>query len=65
MADGKLKSRFAASEGNRGTATGNVKGSEEPVIRPLDDDGKKAARLLGFKEDEYAKMVHESGVGYV
>jgi hypothetical protein len=65
MQDGKLKSRFAAAEGNRGTATGNVKGSEEPAIRPLDDDGKKAAKLLGFKEEDYAKMLHEEGVGYV
>jgi hypothetical protein len=65
MADGKLKSRFASSEGNRGTSTGNIKGTEEPVIRPLDDDGKKAARILGFKEEEYAKMLHDEGVGYV
>ena len=63
--EGKLKSRFASSEGNRGTATGNIKGSEEPAIRPLDDEGKKAAKLLGFKEDDYAKMLHEEGVGYV
>ena len=63
--EGKLKSRFASSEGNRGTATGNLKGSDEPAIRPLDDEGKKAAKLLGFKEDDYAKMLHEEGVGYV
>jgi len=63
--DGKLKSRFAAAESARGTATGNLKGSEESVVKPLDDDGKKAARLLGFKDDDYAKMLHEEGVGYV
>jgi Arc/MetJ-type ribon-helix-helix transcriptional regulator len=65
MADGKLKSRFATSEGNRGTATGNIKGTEEPVVKPLDEDGRKAARILGFKDDDYAKMLHEEGVGYV
>jgi hypothetical protein len=65
MADGKLKSRFATAEGNRGTSTGNVKGIEEPVIKPLDEDGKKVARILGFKDEEYAKMLHEEGVGYV
>jgi len=63
--DGKLKSRFAAAESTRGTATGNMKGSEESAVKPLDDDGKKAARLLGFKDDDYAKMLHEEGVGYV
>lgn len=65
MADGKLKSRFAASEGNRGTASGNIKGTEEPAIKPLDEDGRKAAKILGFKEEDYAKMLHEEGVGYV
>jgi hypothetical protein len=66
IAEGKLKSRFASSEGNRGT-NGNVSTTttEADKVKALDDDGKRVAKMLGFSEEEYAKMLHEEGVGYV
>ena len=64
IAEGKLKSRFASAESSRG-GTGNTGGKAEDQIKPLDEDGKKAAKLLGYKEDEYAKMLHEEGIGAV
>jgi hypothetical protein len=64
--EGKLKSRFASTEGNRGTSTGNVSGThEDDNPKPLDDDGKKIAKMLGFTDEEYARMLKEEGVGYV
>lgn len=63
--EGKLKTRFASSEGNRGTSTGNTGSKEDQGPRRLSDDEKKVARVLGFKEDEYGKMLDEEGVGSV
>lgn len=65
LAEGKLKSRFASSEGNRGTATGNAGGKTEDTIKPLDADGQKVARMLGYDDAAYAKMLHEEGIGAV
>lgn len=66
LADGKLKSRFAASDTGARTSTGKTPGSDEPeALRPMTDDDKKAARVLGFSEAEYQKMLKEEGVGYV
>lgn len=66
LTEGKLKSRFAGAESTRGATAGKTGPSaEEDHVRPLDDDGKRIAKMLGFKEDEYAKMLHDEGVGMV
>lgn len=65
IAEGTLKTRFATSEGSRGV-TGSVKGSEsERGPRRMNDDEKKVARILGFDETSYGKMLDEEGVGSV
>jgi hypothetical protein len=64
LTEGKLKTRFASAESDRGSQgkTGN-QGTKEP--RKLSEDEAKAARILGFKDDVYSKMLEEEGVGYV
>jgi len=64
ISEGKLKSRFASSEGDRGSQ-GKSKESEAKQPRKMSEDDKKAARILGFDEEAYGKMLEEEGVGYV
>lgn len=64
--EGKLKSRFATS-GNGGKnngKTGAGEGGADDALE-INDDIRKAARIMGMKPEEYAKMVQEAGVGYV
>lgn len=66
LSEGKLKTRFASSDTGSRTSTGKVPGSEDSeALRPMTDDDKKAAKILGFSEAEYQKMLKEEGVGYV
>lgn len=66
LSDGKLKNRFAASDTGDRTTTGRVTSGTDPEeLRPMSDDDRKAARILGFDEKEYQKMLKEEGVGYV
>ena len=69
--DGKIKTRFAgADSGSRGTSSGaagsGANDEAEDRRRGLASDPNvvRAAKLLGFKPDEYAKMLDEEGVGY-
>ena len=69
ISEGKLKSRFASSEGSRGS-NGDLSSKKlEDQVKPLDEEGKKAARILGYdtpeKQAQYAKMLHEEGIGAV
>ena len=64
--EGKIKTRFAASSGgsvSKGEA-GDT-GADDKKNLKLSDEAKKAARLLGFDEDTYKKMLDEDGVAYV
>jgi len=65
LSEGKLKSRFATSEGERGSQgkAGEKQDAKQP--RKMSEDDKKAARMLGFDEEAYGKMLEEEGVGYV
>lgn len=65
LLDGKLKSRFAGAEGNRGTDGGNLGGKPGGGARVVLDDEKRAADLLGFDHAEYAKMLDAEGIGNV
>lgn len=65
LLDGKLKSRYAGAEGNRGTDGGNLSGKPGGGPRVVLDDEKKAADLLGFDHATYAKMLDEEGIGNV
>jgi hypothetical protein len=64
--EGKIKTRFAASSGgsvSKGEA-GDT-GADDKKNLKLSDEAKKAARLLGFDEETYKKMLDEDGVAYV
>lgn len=65
--EGKLKSRFAASSGSRGTSSTSAGGgkSEENEKLEINDDIRRAARITGMEPEAYAKMLYEQGVGYV
>jgi hypothetical protein len=65
--EGKIKTRFAAGEGSRGTSSGAAGGTGTDAHEPikLTDDIRKAAKLLGFKPEEYVKILDDEGVGYV
>lgn len=65
LLDGKLKSRYAGAEGNRGTDGGNLSGKPGGGARVVLDDEKKAAALLGFDANDYAKMLDAEGIGNV
>ena len=66
LSEGKLKSRFATSDTGSRTSTGKTPSeADAESLRPMTDDDKKAARILGFSEQEYQKMLKEEGVGYV
>lgn len=71
--EGKIKNRWAGEgSGGRGTSSGSAgsgaSGGETET--PFDSLGQKediakAAKLLGFKPDEYRKMLDQEGIGYV
>lgn len=66
--EGKLKDRFAASEGSgRSTSSGSAgdSGTSEKKQVVITDDIRKIAKGLGFKPEDYAKMLDEEGIGYV
>jgi len=68
IVEGKLKDRFAASEGSgRSTSSGAAgdTGTAEKKQTVITDDIRKIAKGLGFKPEEYAKMLDEEGIGYV
>lgn len=66
LSEGKLKSRFASGDTGARTTTGKAPGElEADALRPMTEDDRKAARILGFKDEEYQKMLKEEGVGYV
>jgi hypothetical protein len=65
--EGKLKDRFAASESSgRATASGSAgdSGTAEKKSVVITDDIRKIAKGLGFKPEDYAKMLDEEGIGY-
>lgn len=70
--EGKIKNRWATDgSGSRGTSSGSAgsgaSGNEnEPAFDSLaqKDDIAKAAKMLGFKPDEYRKMLDQEGIGY-
>jgi phage I-like protein len=64
--EGKIKTRFATSSGGS-TATGAAgdSGVDDKKNLKLSEEAKKAARLLGFSEEDYKKMLDEEGVAYV
>lgn len=65
LSEGKLKSRFASSDIGARTSTGTVTPpSETDTLRPMTDEDKKAAKILGFSEQDYQKLLKEDGVGY-
>lgn len=66
MQEGKLKSRFASPEATRGTGSGNTDGgSGHTGPRRMNDDERRVAAMLGFKEEDYGKMLDDAGIGMV
>ena len=65
LLDGKLKSRYAAPEGSRGTSGGSLGQGAATQPRTIEADERKAADLLGFDHAEYVKMLDEAGIGNV
>lgn len=68
IVEGKLKDRFAASESSgRATSSGSAgdSGTAEKKQVVITDDIRKIAKGLGFKPEEYAKMLDDEGIGYV
>lgn len=66
--EGKLKDRFASSDSSgRNTSGGSAgdTGIGESKKNVITDDIRKIAKGLGFKPEEYVKMLDEEGVGYV
>jgi hypothetical protein len=71
IVEGKIKSRFAGSTGTGGTSNGSAGSSgaaddKASILRGLENDPMvlKAARTLGMKPADYAKMLDEEGIGY-
>ena len=71
IVEGKIKNRFAGSTGTGGTSSGSAGSSgaaddKASILRGLENDPMvlKAARTLGMKPAEYAKMLDEEGIGY-
>lgn len=62
--EGKIKSRFAGGSGSSHTSgrEGDLGDNTEPVVT---DEVRKLAKTFNMKPEEYAKMLHEEGVGYV
>ena len=68
IAEGKLKSRFASSTGAT-SSSGKVAGNEDTFTIEVDDNIRKAAKLVGMKPEEYAALVateaKEGNIAYV
>ncbi len=68
IAEGKLKSRFASSTGAT-SSSGKVAGNEDAFTIEVDDNIRKAAKLVGMKPEEYAALVateaKEGNIAYV
>jgi hypothetical protein len=72
IVEGKLKNRFAGADGGgRGTSSGSAgsgtgTGDGEASFDSLRDKEEiaRAAKQLGFKPDEYRKMLDQEGIGY-
>jgi phage I-like protein len=56
--EGKIKSRFAAASSS-GTGTDGQSGSKKDALPTLSDAEKKAARVFGMKEEDYAAKKKE------
>ena len=68
ITEGKLKSRFASSTGAT-SSSGKVAGNEDTFTIEVDDNIRKAAKLVGMKPEEYAALVateaKEGNIAYV
>jgi hypothetical protein len=67
LVEGKIKNRFAGSEGGRGTSSGSAGDTsigDTKKTGVITDDVRRAAKTLGFKPEEYVKILDEEGVGY-
>jgi hypothetical protein len=68
ITEGKLKSRFASSTGAT-SSSGKVAGTEDTFTIEVDDQIRKAAKLVGMKPEEYAALVateaKEGNIAYV
>lgn len=68
ITEGKLKSRFASSTGAT-SSSGKVAGTEDTFTIEVDDQIRKAAKLVGMKPEEYAALVateaQEGNIAYV
>lgn len=66
LLEGKLKNRFGGSSAKAGSGNAGDTGTgADDKNKTIPDDVKKAAKLMGFKPEEYAKMLDEEGVAYV
>lgn len=66
--EGKIKSRFAGSDGgSRGTDGGNAGDGGREAKKPpvITDDIRKLAKMFNTTPEAYAKQLDEEGVGYV
>jgi hypothetical protein len=71
LVEGKLKSRFASSEGGRGTSSGSagstaVADDNKNRLATLeaDENVRRAAKHLGFTPKAYAEILDKEGIGY-
>lgn len=68
ITEGRLKSRFASSTGAT-SSSGKVAGTEDTFTIEVDDQIRKAAKLVGMKPEEYAALVateaQEGNIAYV
>lgn len=65
IVEGKLKTRFASSESNRGTSSGSAgnTGTGGDKGKPeLTDDIRRAAKQVGIKAEDYAEMLEKEGI---
>lgn len=66
--EGKLKTRFAGSEGgSKGTSSGNAgdRGTGEKTTPVITDEIRKLAKTFGVTPEDYAQMLINDGVEYV
>lgn len=64
--EGKLKTRFAGSDGGSRTSTGSAgdSGAGKKDLQ-ITDDIKKLAKEFGVRPEDYAEMLDKEGIGYV
>lgn len=66
LMEGKIKSRFAGSEGNRGTSNGSAgssgTGGSDGKKPEITDDIRRAAKQVGIKVEDYAEMLEKEGI---